>query len=640
MHRSKFHPVPITELHPLENYRIPTSALDDDNETLNRVDKTGNAASTSRSTETLSVLMHLTLVAVHFVLVAVWSKQLEHGLVFSLEHQKIVSLLITAITTTFGTIYSALLVFMTQNLSMKRTLQKYQTLTSTHDNAAAWAGIGSAAVQIWKARPASVIGILWTFLYLGSILILHITTPALFSLETFTSNLSVPVETQSLPAFNATGYNLSDTNSPTSIAVANYATGSLYFLPSIFGSSTSLGLSSGSLYDVIDNNGGVGNVTVNATGFNISCGYVTDVNVTFLLGRSLYEVDCDNEGFLIPSTQPGVIANLFDGYHSDSNILLYSTIPILDSSDTRGPWINLDPPMNTSVSTIQVLRCSQTLVHQTAVVDAQARKLLVVTPNINKTASVWKSNNGPIASEINQTASTGNAFLDAWATLYQMIPSSDFYLDSTGETFLLASFADLYLIQTLNLHPANYSNAPSNVTLHEVENALSVVVASMFWTLGHIAPISGGYNFTPDQYEFTEIQEVQNPLVMLGGEANVTVISTQARLDLSVIAVAAGLATSIALLLLSLPGSIFNTNTRDVPLHGTGILHAIWLYRNHPELEALLEQVDHPTDQNLRAAGMVRTTLAGGESATWRRQDVFNPLPRLSVDVAETKYPG
>jgi hypothetical protein len=39
-----------------------------------------------------------------------------------------------------------------------------------------------------------------------------------------------------------------------------------------------------------------------------------------------------------------------------------------------------------------------------------------------------------------------------------------------------------YLIETLNLHPANVNNVPSNVTLHDLENALSLLVASMFWT--------------------------------------------------------------------------------------------------------------------------------------------------------------
>ncbi|KAJ7486754.1 hypothetical protein FB451DRAFT_1553975 [Mycena latifolia] len=59
-------------------------------------------------------------------------------------------------------------------------------------------------------------------------------------------------------------------------------------------------------------------------------------------------------------------------------------------------------------------------------------------------------------------------------------------------------------------------------------------------------------------------------------------------------------------MLLSLPYTLFNRGVHedsDLPIDGTGILHAIWLYRNHPELGTLLEQVEHPTDDNLREAG-------------------------------------
>jgi hypothetical protein len=77
--------------------------------------------------------------------------------------------------------------------------------------------------------------------------------------------------------------------------------------------------------------------------------------------------------------------------------------------------------------------------------------------------------------------------------------------------------------------------------------------------------------------------------------------------------ISVGLAASIALLLLSLPSSLFAVQRdSDLPIDGTGILHTIWLYRNHPELETLLEQVDHPTEENLRDAGMVQTRLVGG----------------------------
>lgn len=87
-----------------------------------------------------------------------------------------------------------------------------QTLTATHDITAAWAGLGSAMVHTWrqKAVPASVIGVLSAFLYLGNILVLHITIPALLSLQSFNSSQPVPVPTRSFPALNLSGYDFSD----------------------------------------------------------------------------------------------------------------------------------------------------------------------------------------------------------------------------------------------------------------------------------------------------------------------------------------------------------------------------------------------------------------------------------------------
>jgi hypothetical protein len=95
---------------------------------------------------------------------------------------------------------------------MRQNLQIKQLLTTTHDNIAAWTGIGSALVHTWhqKAISKSMMGVLSVLLYLGNILVLHITTPALFSPEAFSYSRNTMVKTQSLPAFNfnATGVNM------------------------------------------------------------------------------------------------------------------------------------------------------------------------------------------------------------------------------------------------------------------------------------------------------------------------------------------------------------------------------------------------------------------------------------------------
>jgi hypothetical protein len=52
--------------------------------------------------------------------------------------------------------------------------------------------------------------------------------------------------------------------------------------------------------------------------------------------------------------------------------------------------------MNTTVFTIQVLSCAQTLVGQTAVVDAQSRQLLALEPDITKATSAWAPGPAPL----------------------------------------------------------------------------------------------------------------------------------------------------------------------------------------------------------------------------------------------------
>ncbi|KAJ7123473.1 hypothetical protein C8R44DRAFT_783855 [Mycena epipterygia] len=434
---------------------------------------------------------------------------------------------------------------------MRRDLQRNQTLTMTHDNAAAWAGIGSAVFQLWhqKVVPTSIIGIFSVFLYLGNILVLHITTPALFSLATFNSSSHVVVETQGLPAYNWSIVPDEDM----SVLQNFYVPGSLYFLPYVVASNaTNLGLHEGTLYDVLNVPAGPGNATVTATGFNITCGYLTDISLAFDPSLSWWGKD-----IFIANTEAGIISVM--GTDFTSSIRLYSTIPIVDSDNNEGSSVELNPPMNTSVSSVQLLQCSQSLVSQTAVVDSQSRQIIpgTVSPEIEKASSMW-------------------------------LP---------------------YLIQKLNLRPTNQSHPPENVTLHQLENALSTLVASMFWTLGHIPPIHGAYFFDVES-QLTLVNPVlSTPPFPLQGDAIVTGTLTEIRLD-----IVSGLVASTALTLLSLPSSLVRRGAKDgenITINGTGILHAIWLYRNHPELQTLLEQVEHPTNENLRDAGLVQIRLVG-----------------------------
>ncbi|KAJ7496874.1 hypothetical protein FB451DRAFT_1386225 [Mycena latifolia] len=449
---------------------------------------------------------------------------------------------------------------MSQTLSMRRNMQMNRTLTTTHDNAAAWTGIGSALLHAWyqKAVPASVLGVLTTTLYLADIMVLHITTPALFSVQAFNSSPSVPVSTtQSIPGWK---WDISNFTDDTWTNITVYTNGASAFLP-FMGSTDPVGLSNDTLYDVLSSR---------------TLGVNTDV------ANGIWTIEYLDRVFDIHSTQPGLLnAGDIAEEQRANTLILYSTIPVLDSEGNNGTWIDLTIPMNSSFSTLQFFECSQSAIFQNATVDAQTGQLLA-TPRVDRSHSTWAPYSGPPGLDPTDPSvlnSTGIILVDAWAMYFDTMAASSISLElevDLSPPFL--SVADQYLAQKLNLLAVDQGERPTFVALHEVENALSSLVTSFLWT--------------------------------------------EIRLNLSIVAVSVVLVASIVLTVLALPFIIFQPDANgeaNVSIGGTGVLHSIWLYRNHPELQTLLPQVDDPTDENLRRAGMVRTSAAG--SLRRRKED-------------------
>ncbi|KAJ7835015.1 hypothetical protein B0H14DRAFT_3461692 [Mycena olivaceomarginata] len=320
---------------------------------------------------------------------------------------------------------------------------------------------------------------------------------------------------------------------------------------------------------------------------------------------------------MFTATQPGYIRMLKNGDPFPPNLLLYSTIPIIDSHNNHPALVNFTPAMNYSIGQVQFMDCTLTLCPKTVVMDAQTQKVLSVEPDIRKTTSAWSSYTGPILSPgFSDLDWAPDPSTQRWPTWLSWMPDSTVLFTPWGSNKdpnnHFASFADMYL----------YGVASRS------ENALSILVASMFWTLAHVPPTAKDYEFQVDDkgIEFDTPWTPPIPPVLLRGIATATQTFTQGRLDSSVIAIAGGLAASIFLFLLALP-SLFipkGGNETDILIDGTGILHAIWMFRNHPELETLLPQVEHPTNENLRAAGLVRTRLVGSGPGL-RKRTLSNP---------------
>ncbi|KAF7378046.1 hypothetical protein MSAN_00228600 [Mycena sanguinolenta] len=474
---------------------------------------------------------------------------------------------------------------------MRKALQESQMLTATHDNAAAWAGIGSALSRFSTLQPRR---------YFHCKLLIHLNQPR--------------PQRRGFPILNFTAYDMSSELGRFEAwqNIHSYASSSLYFLPYTLRVNTSVGLHGGSLYDVPNVN--IGNVTVAAIGFNVTCGYLTPTTITTAVESTptspIWNVNVDGEQQYYPvpefdgarSANGTYVIHGADGNGTVSGLDMIlswgseKNSMILDSSGNNGARVLLNPgefPFYT-----QLLRCSLLTVNQTAVINAQSQEVLELEPSLLKTHSIWSPASPSLLGPqdyLDPLAKPGISLADVWQALYISSPAP---ADYGG------SITDLVLNQ--NLNNAGEFFTSSNITLHDFENSLSIIVASMFWTLTYIPPLDRDPTL------------VLSPVRLQGGQA----IAIQPSTELSIIAIVAGLGASIGLALLSLQFSRFHTNRTqaDTPINGTGFLQAIWLYRNHPELEILMDQVECPTEDNLRAAGMIPIRLVEQSFPTRRRK--------------------
>ncbi|KAJ7831738.1 hypothetical protein B0H13DRAFT_2371295 [Mycena leptocephala] len=480
---------------------------------------------------------------------------------------------------------------MTQKLFTPRGLRRWQSLSATHDSAASWSGIGSALAGLFAQRnlPSSVVGVLSTFIYLSGILALHTTTPALFAVEAFNPTQLVHAPTQDLPILS--GVNVSD---PCDILRGITAGTAMFPMLLYMDSLSTVRLHGSTLYDVLSSSNGTGVASVNAYTFQIACGYVTDVTSrNFVWNETLqaWSVTTDGSNYtLIPLRWTGA-----------EDVGFYSTAPILDTNGATGPILNLSFPAavaTASIISIQLFRCTHTLANLNAVVNVPSWELVSLgkaSPS-SESARRWlpftafrpyvgRSPSTPLrANDLlkdRETLTTPEGFIDAWTIFYLFGPISNYQSSSATGAFFFP-FTDLFLTLDLGLVSASTSvPTPTSVTLLEVDASLARLLASMYWILGHIQLTFG---FQTDDQTGTIVTNLTS---LVEGRATITEQFVRARLDLSIVAVAGGLAASIILLAVSVQFLQFREWGRTkgaAHIDGTSLLHTIWLYRRHPAL--------------------------------------------------------
>lgn len=173
-------------------------------------------------------------------------------------------------------VYYTLLLYLIQQQATNHAIQTYAILTNTHDKLSGWAGLGSAVSTLHKQLmlPVSLSGTLLICLYLLSVSMLQITTPALASVQAFNSTVVSVVNTTGIPERG-----VNDTNMNSTLDFFQNSAGFLPWLEHLEVSQT-LGFANGSLYDVLmEAYPGGGIAQVSAVGFNVTCGSISKVVV-------------------------------------------------------------------------------------------------------------------------------------------------------------------------------------------------------------------------------------------------------------------------------------------------------------------------------------------------------------------------
>ncbi|KAG2121806.1 hypothetical protein BD769DRAFT_1671213 [Suillus cothurnatus] len=530
-----------------------------------------------------------------------YSRHWEHHvtLSFTPTNNDVWPVVLSASLQAFYTTYTAVLLFLTQQLAIARTLVRRLKLTAIHDISGAWAGLGSALSSVW--RQADIPASWWTTsavaAYLASITVLHVTSSTLLQFQTFNTSMTTSVPT-------TLGW--LDDSSYGSFANLGFITPSLPVVNHLTGL-VSAGLSNTTLYDTLKTNTIAGNATVNATTLTSHCGLIP--NVTYSANTSTAIVPFGPNSFRVLnastlwSDQIHIVPwmEYEDPYNEVTELngvyLMVSTLldvepSVQDEVAVNMTWAipDVDIPYIIQVYFVQ---CSLSANTTNGVVDMQTNSLLGPT-SISQPSTQWEMNQFEL-SNTSWQAQIGSA-------LATPDSSSGVIFDGTPSQITELSAADEYIMSLVGLNLTNeysqflYDRARpiSNFTLRpdELEFAVARAAAQLIWIAGQLGTSNGGI-------------ESGN------GTAYVNEEFIALRLNINLLPLAFATSASVIMLGLALHMTRAFDASHDIQaaIPNIGVLQLLWLGHRSASINQVLEDVQHPTEANLRRAGMIDVCL-------------------------------
>lgn len=541
------------------------------------------------------------LVMIHTVLIIFHVRHWEHNVTFSFTptNNDFWPVVLSASLQAFYTIYTAVLLFLTQRLAISRALVRRLKLTAIHDISGAWTGLGSALSSVW--RQTDIPTSWWTTsavtAYLVNITVLHITSSTLLQFQTFNTSMTTSVPT-TLGWLDDSSYgSFANLGLITpSLPVVNHLTGLV-----------SAGLSNTTLYDTLKSSAIAGNATVNATTITSHCGLIPNVTYSANTSTAIVPFGSNSSRVLNASTlwpdQIHIVPwmEYEDPYNKVTELngvyLMVSTSLEVEPSVRDEVAINMTwaVPGIVTPYVIQVyfVQCSLSANTTDGVVDMQTNSLLSPT-STPQPYTQWEINQFE-ASNTNWQAQIGSA-------LATPDSSSGIIFQGTAPQITELSVADEYIMSLVGLNLTDeysrfiYDGARpiSNFTLRpdELEFAVARSAAQVIWIAGQMGTSNGGIQ--PDN-----------------GTAYVNEEFIALRLNINLLPLAFAASASVIMfgLALHMTRSFDASHDSQAAIPNIGVLQLLWLGHRSVPINEALEDVEHPTEANLRRAGMIDVCL-------------------------------
>ncbi|GJE88181.1 hypothetical protein PsYK624_042640 [Phanerochaete sordida] len=643
---------------------VPSSATGDSSEASSMTEIVRNRNATfpkikaPRAT-VLCLTLHVLLVFMHFALLFILVRRYDHLITMPIDTFTTTwaPLIVGTTLQAFATVYTAVLVLLTQRLALRRDLNTPQTLTALHDKSSAWLGVGSALVSLWQQTKLRVAtgGVLSITLYLLGVFTVHISIPSTLHLQLY--NATAPVQY------------------PTQLARANFTANlvSAYDVLLVYGQIQKVGVLENMVYDIVPEvPNSVGNTTVNASIYDVDCmalpasttPFGTFVNITGALASSI-QIDSNTTVTFALPYYPGIYAGTPNEYIAEDcssagpiqadgacwfPIFMASTVPIIDSTSQEtpwpeNPWVGIGStvlqttglPPTVSMSGLQIVACALHVTDSHIPIDATPRQPFSAPDS--PSSAVWRNAPWPdkkisydrlildalfVANASPQSGHQMAATLRVTDINSTASPSAPTFLDQSY--FPLAAAVsqsptafDVFLQEELGLA----TQGRPNITLSKLNKSIAKALAAVHWygqQLNYSDPHASSEEITVFGSTNPSIQQQEQPLPVVGtGQATIMVVQPRYRANLNLIAIIFGLVSStmmllLATVLLAIPSSV-RTHSASTTVDSAGILQITWLLGHEPHLA----EVEKPELEALRAAGMFEAQMREHEreKADW-----------------------